>query len=116
MSKSTNIPQNNNELINLGSHSATSGPTVKRRPLSERIAGEAGSDGRSDVAGGAMSAGASGLLAWTREPCPADNQTPTISAEVSKNHSAIAVRSDIGELGQVSPKVGVSTCAYDSHQ
>jgi len=122
MSKSTNIPQNNNELINLGSHSATSGPTVQRQPLSARIAG---SDGRSDVAGGTMSAGASGLLAWTREPRPADNQTPAISAAVSKNHSAIAVRSGIGELdikldiqsplGQVSPRL-VCYLPYNSHQ
>ena len=97
MSKSTNIPQNDNELVNLGSHSATSGPTVQRRPPYERIAGEAKSDGRSDVAAGAMSAGASGLLARTREPCPANNQTPAISAADSKNHS----------LGEVSHKIGV---------
>ena len=111
MSRSRNIPQNDNELVNLGSHSATSGPTVQRRPPYERIAGEAKSDGRSDVAAGAMSAGASGLLARTREPYPADNQTPAISAAVS-NHSATVVRSeisvlDISPLGEVSPKVGV---------
>jgi len=108
MSRSTNIPQNNDELINLGSHSATS----PKATTYGRIAREAGSDGRSDVA-----AGASGLLARTGEPCRADNQTPAISAAVSKDHSVIPGHSDIGELdvkldiqsplGQVSPKVGV---------
>jgi len=121
MAKPTNIPQDNNELINLGSHSATSGPTVQRRPPYERTAGEAVSDGRSDVAAGAALAHAS------RPDTCADipRSAPAISAAVSKNHSAIAVRSASSELdikldiqsplGQVSPKLGV-LLALGSHQ
>ena len=117
IAKSTNIPQNNNELINLGSLSANSGPTVQRRPPYERTEGDAVSDGRSDVAAGATLPHASRPDTCADIPRSADNQIPAISAAVSKNHSAIAVRSASSELdikldiqsplGQVSHKLGV---------
>lgn len=132
-SKATNIPQDDDESTDLGSRSATKGPT--RPPYDSaderKPAGEAASDGRrSDVA----AAGATLPHASRPDTCAdADHDTarsadnnqillPAISAAVSKTHSAIALRGASSELdikldiqsplGQVSPPSSVCCARF----
>jgi len=107
--------QNNNELMDAGSHRAlpTSGSSLDRRPSFADFMRNALPGDPFDAPIGARPTAASGQVSRMREPRPAENRTTTVPAAASSSHQTTAGRNDTNEHdieletrsrgGQVSP-------------
>jgi hypothetical protein len=96
ISNSTSISQKHNQSMDLGSHRATKGPTLRGRPPYDTIAGRALSDEPLD--GAAVTSVTSSQRSHSKEARPADNQTTAVAVTPSRGRPTTAGRRNANEV------------------